>query len=100
VGKAAIEAARESKDRLCAFEMVAPGVARDGYPVLNSGGEKIGYVTSGSHSPSTGKNIGLAYVPAALAAPGSEIFVEIRGKSVAAKVVKAPFVPSRVRKNT
>jgi aminomethyltransferase len=54
-------------------------------------GRKVGEVTSGTKSPSLGTAIGLAYVPPALAAEGSAFAVEIRGRPVAAKVVKTPF---------
>lgn len=99
IGKTAIEAARSPERKLAGFEMVERGVARDGYGVQDATGKKIGHVTSASPSPSTGKNIGLAYVPAALATPGSEIYIDIRGKGVKAVIVKPPFVPSHVRKN-
>ena len=86
--------------KLVGFELIDRGVARDGYPVLDSAsGAKVGAVTSGSPSPSTGKSVGLAYVPAGLAAEGSSIHVEMRGKALAARVRKPPFIPSHVRKN-
>jgi len=52
---------------------------------------KVGVVTSGTRSPTLGTSIGLAYVPPALAAEGSTFAVEIRGRPVAATVVKTPF---------
>ncbi|HBL68793.1 MAG TPA: glycine cleavage system aminomethyltransferase GcvT, partial [Firmicutes bacterium] len=61
-------------------------------------GQPVGEVTSGSVSPSTGKNIGLAYVPTGSSKIGTEIAIDIRGKILKAKVVKAPFVPSHVKK--
>lgn len=86
--------------KLVGFELLDRGVARDGYPVLDPhSGAKLGAVTSGSPSPSTGKSVGLAYVPAGLAAEGSSIQVEMRGKPLAARVRKPPFAPSHVRKN-
>jgi aminomethyltransferase len=86
--------------RLVGFELVDRGVARDGYPVLDpASGAKVGTVTSGSPSPSTGKSLGMAYVPIALAAEGSAIQVEMRGKALAARVRRPPFSPSHVRKN-
>ncbi len=54
-------------------------------------GNVIGRVTSGSPSPTLGKNIGLAYVPRALAKSGTPLVVDIRGKRVEAVVVKTPF---------
>jgi aminomethyltransferase len=99
VGKSAIEAERAPGRRLAGFEMVDRGVARDSYAVLDASGATIGKVTSASPSPSTGKNIGLAYLPLDQAQVGTEIYIDIRGKGVKAKVVKTPFVPSHVRKN-
>jgi aminomethyltransferase len=102
VGREAMQAMSQlgPQRRLVGFELVDRGVARDGYPVLDpASGAQVGRVTSGSPSPSTGKSVGLAYVPAALAAEGSLIHVEMRGKALAARVRKPPFTPSHVRKN-
>ena len=54
-------------------------------------GESVGKVTSGSHSPSLGESIGLAYVPRELSSVGSEFEIVIRKKNIAAVVVKTPF---------
>lgn len=78
------------RKKLVGFEMVEPGIGRDGYPVW-IGDEKVGYVTSGSPAPFLKKNIGLAYVPPAAAKPGEEILIEIRGRMVRAKQVALPF---------
>ena len=69
------------------------GTGRHGYPIFatETGGEAIGIVTSGSLGPTVGKNVGLGYVPIAHSEPGSRIFVDCRGKRVAAQLVKAPF---------
>lgn len=99
IGKTRIEAARKTGRKLAGFEMVERGVARDGYAVLDQSGKSVGRVTSASPSPSSGKNIGLAYVPEALTVIGSEIFIDVRGKGIKAIVVKTPFMPSQVRKN-
>ena len=77
--------------KLVGFELIDRGIPRQGYPILNQAGEQIGSVTSGTQSPSLGKAIGMGYVPSALAALGSEIFIGIRDKSLKAKVVKIPF---------
>ena len=55
-------------------------------------------VTSGSFGPSVERYIGMGYVATALAAVGSELEVEIRGKPQPARVVRTPFYPSRVKK--
>jgi aminomethyltransferase len=76
--------------KLVGFEMVDRGIARHGYPVF-AGGVPSDTVTSGSFAPYLKKNIGLAYVPAASSAPGSEIEIEIRGRRAKAVVVPTPF---------
>lgn len=79
------------KKRLVGLEMVERGIARDGYPVKETSGKTVGYVTSGSPAPFLKKNIALAFVPKAFAEPGAEVAVEIRGNPVKAKVVEIPF---------
>jgi aminomethyltransferase len=77
--------------KLVAFEMIDRGIPRHDYPILDSYGNVIGKVTSGTMSPSMKVGIGLGYVTREFSALESEIFVEIREKGVKAKVVKLPF---------
>jgi aminomethyltransferase len=93
VGRAALERAKEAglKRTLVGMEMIERGIARDEYCVCNEAGEAIGVVTSGSPSPTLGKNIALAYVPPALSALGTILYVEIRGQKCRAQVVPTPF---------
>jgi len=93
VGKQALldAKARAPSRALVGFEMTGRGVARHGYPLLSSAGERIGVCTSGAPSPTLGKSIGLGFVPPELAAIGSEFAVDCRGKSVAARIVPTPF---------
>lgn len=88
IGSDAIAAARASgtPERLVAFALTGPGIARQGNPVVG-GGE----VTSGTHSPSLGIGIGMAYVPAASAEPGTEIEIDVRGKLRPAEVREKPL---------
>lgn len=65
-------------------------VPRHGYPVL-SAGAAVGVVTSGTLSPTLGQAIGMAYVPAALAAVGTVVQIDIRGTPIDAEVVPLPF---------
>jgi aminomethyltransferase len=65
---------------------------------LNEQGEPIGVITSGSPSPTLGKNIALAYVPPAMAALGTTVYVEIRTQKAKAQVVATPFY-KRARKS-
>ena len=76
--------------RLVGVEVFDRGIPRHGYPVL-VGGEVVGHVTSGTRSPLTGRCIGLAYVPVALAEPGTELAVDCRGRVKPAAVVETPF---------
>lgn len=72
---------------------------REGALVVDAEGAPIGRVTSGGFAPSVGQPIAMAFVPAALAAPGTSIHLLQRGKPHAATVVPMPFVPHRyVRK--
>jgi len=77
--------------KLVGFELTERGIPRHGYEIVDAAGNIIGIVTSGTMAPSLNKGIGLGYVPTALAAEGSEIFVRIRKNDVAAQVVKLPF---------
>lgn len=77
--------------KLVAFEMIDRGIARHDYPILDAAGQTIGKVTSGTMSPSMKISIGLGYVTADNSAVDADIFVEIRGKALKAKVVKLPF---------
>jgi aminomethyltransferase len=77
--------------KLAGIEMVGRGIARHDYPVLDGTGQPAGRVTSGAPSLSLGKNIALAYIPRALAEPGTPLGVEIRGSVIEAKVVDTPF---------
>jgi len=93
IGRSALEKARAAglTRTLVGLQMVDRGIARDGYPCMDEAGERIGVVTSGSPSPTLGKNIALAYVPPALAALGTVITVEIRSQKCRAQVVPTPF---------
>jgi len=77
--------------KLVAFELTERGIPRHDYEIVGANGDVIGIVTSGTMSPSLGKAIGLGYVPIAQSAVDSEIFIRIRNKDIAAKIVKLPF---------
>ena len=84
------ERAEGPRRKLVGFEMVDRGIARHGYPVVD-GKEEIGVVTSGTHSPTLKKAIGLAYLPLDKSAPGTTFSILIRGKEARARVVPTPF---------
>lgn len=90
------EALKQQKEKgvtrkLVGFELTDRGIPRHDYEITNTEGYVIGFVTSGTMSPSLNKGIGLGYVPVAFAAPDSHIFIRIRNKDIPAKVVKLPF---------
>ncbi|KQP68178.1 glycine cleavage system protein T [Methylobacterium sp. Leaf111] len=57
-------------------------------------GAAVGQVTSGGFGPSLQAPIAMGYLPAALAAPGTRVFAEVRGKRLAVAVSALPFVPA------
>ena len=77
--------------KLVGLEMMERGIARDGYPVVDAAGKKMGAVTSGSPAPFLKKNIALAYLPTELAVVDGEVAVEVRGNPVKARIVPTPF---------
>jgi aminomethyltransferase len=87
VGSEAVAAVRAGgpAERLVAFEL-AEGIARQGNPIAGGG-----IVTSGTLSPSLGVGIGMAYVPAAQAEPGTALEIDVRGRLRAAVVKDKPL---------
>lgn len=96
VGKQAILKAKKEgpKQLLIGLEATERCVPRHGYTVLN-GSEAIGCVTSGSFSPTLEKGVALAYVSPHYAEPGTDLSIDIRGKSCGCRVVKTPFYRSQ-----
>ncbi|MGE9270741.1 MAG: glycine cleavage system aminomethyltransferase GcvT [Verrucomicrobiales bacterium] len=80
------------KERLVAIEYVSKGAPpRAHYPVLDEAGNSLGELSSGVPSPSLGKGIGLAFLPIEHAKVGTPLQIDVRGRMVAAQVVKKPF---------
>lgn len=77
--------------KLVGFEMMDKGIPRHNYEIKDASANKIGYVTSGTQSPSLQKAIGMGYVTIENAVIDSEIFIGVRDKLLKAKVVKIPF---------
>ncbi len=92
IGKNALTKIKEHgvNRKLIAFELEGKAIPRHGYPILHENGE-VGYVTSGMFSPILKKPIGLGYVRIDLASIGTEISIDIRGRTFPAKIVKPPF---------
>lgn len=94
IGAEAVAAIRESGPAEKLVGLTVPGsIPRPGMAVLHEGAV-VGKVASGSFSPTLETGIATAYVPAALAAPGTAFEIEIRRKTVPATAVKPPFVSS------
>jgi aminomethyltransferase len=76
--------------QLACLRALDRGVMRAGCLLLH-GGQPVGQLTSGGFSPTLGVSIGLGYLPPELAAPGTELDVDVRGKPLSAQVVPRPF---------
>ena len=80
------------KKKLVGFKMVDKGIPRHDYALKDAAGNVIGKVTSGTQSPMMSIGIGLGYVTTEFSAPGSEIYVDVRGKALKAVVSKLPLI--------
>jgi aminomethyltransferase len=91
MGRAALETQRANKParKLVGLVLQDRGVLRHDQKVVVEGVSDDGVITSGSFSPTLGKAIAFARVPAHI---GEQCKVDIRGKLLTAKVVKPPFV--------
>jgi aminomethyltransferase len=97
VGAEAVAAARAAGavERLVPIALTGPGIPRQGNPVVG-GGE----VTSGTFSPSLEQGIGMAYVPADRAAVGTQIEIDVRGKTRSAEIRDKPLYPPPAARTT
>ena len=93
IGKAPMVRAKEAGLTRQLVGLTLPGrtVPRHGYEIVHAGAV-VGTVTSGTFSPSLQYGIAMGYVPRALAAPGTQVGVLIRGKAAAATVTPVPFI--------
>lgn len=97
IGAESLAALRQSglAQKLVPFVLTEKGIPRQGNPVLKDGAT-VGEVTSGTLSPSLGQGIGMAYVDAALAEPGTAIEIDVRGTTRAAEIRSKPlYAPAR-----
>jgi aminomethyltransferase len=92
IGAEAIARARAEgpAEKLAPFRIEGPGIARQGNPVL-AAGAPAGVVTSGTFSPSLEIGIGMAYLRAGLAEPGTEVEIDVRGKHRPARIASKPL---------
>ena len=92
IGRDAIVRARERPlpRVLVGFKMLDRSIPRHGYAAVHDGA-RVGSVTSGNVSFTLGYNIGMAYLPPAMAEPGTRFGVDVRGTAAPAEVVPLPF---------
>jgi len=91
VGRSALAHAKADVGRrLTCLQATARGVLRHGYPVLHAG-ERVATLTSGTFSTTLGHGIGMAYLPNGLTAIGTELGVDVRGRTLPVIVVSRPF---------
>jgi aminomethyltransferase len=93
IGSEAVAKARATgtAQKLAPFVLPERGIARQGNPVIDIDGETVGVVSSGTHSPSLGYGIGMAYVRADLTEPGTALEIDVRGKHRAARIESRPL---------
>ncbi len=77
--------------KLVGFEMIDRGIPRHGYTLMDAEGGPIGVATSGTMSPVRKIGIGMGYVRPEFSQPGTEIYIDMRGRKLKAVVVKTPF---------
>jgi aminomethyltransferase len=75
-----------------------PVPAREGTEIVDAAGKSIGKVTSGGFGATAGGPVGMGYVDAAAAKPGTAVKFVIRGEARPGAVVKLPFVAHRYAK--
>jgi aminomethyltransferase len=92
IGADAIRATRDEgpQEKLVPFALIGPGIARQGNPIVG-GGE----VTSGTLSPMLDEGIGMAYLPAEKAEPGTRFEIDVRGRTRDAEVRTKPLYPPK-----
>ena len=78
--------------KLVGFKMIDKGIPRHDYIIKDAAGRSIGKVTSGTISPVLGVGVGLGYVETEFSKSGTDIFIDVRGKSLKASIEKPPFI--------
>lgn len=79
------------------FRLLDKGIAREGAVILNEREEEIGRSTSGGFSPSLEQAVGQGYVTSGDSAPGTKIFLNVRGRNIAAEVTPMPFITPKTK---
>ena len=79
------------------IRLLDQGVAREGAEIRDQADKKIGVLTSGGFSPSLKQSIGMGYVETTQATPGTKIFVNVRGRNIAAEITALPFMAAKTK---
>jgi aminomethyltransferase len=99
IGSEAVAHARAegTGEKLAAYKIEGQGIPREGNAVMmrGEGGEQVGAVTSGTYSPSLEVGAGMAYVRSELAAVGTELEIDVRGKRRPARIASKPLYERR-----
>jgi len=98
IGKEILQQVKEKgpEKKLTGFIMKEKrSIPRNGYPVTDKDGKRVGEVTSGSRSITLGKNIGMGYVETAFAGEGTKVFIKIRNKKAEAVITSPPFIKKK-----
>lgn len=92
IGKKVLQKQKEdgAPRKLVGLEMIDKGIPRPGYEVFKNG-EKIGFVTTGTQSPTLQKNVGLALIDSKFKELTTEVEVQVRKRRLKAKIIKTPF---------
>ncbi|MDL4841565.1 glycine cleavage system aminomethyltransferase GcvT [Aquibacillus rhizosphaerae] len=92
IGKEVLKRQKDEgvRRKLVGLEMIDKGIPRHGYRVLDMGRD-IGFITTGTQSPTLKKNIGLALIESQYSKIGTELFVQVRNKKLKAVVISTPF---------
>jgi aminomethyltransferase len=92
IGSEAVASARDqgTQQKLAPFVLTGPGIPRQGNPVISED-RQVGMVTSGTLSPCLETGIGMAYVAAELAEPGTEVEIDVRGKRRPGRIESKPL---------
>lgn len=91
------ELAEGASRSLVGVKLTAKGVAREGAEIRNSADEKIGMITSGGHSPTLGHGVAQGYIDAGSVDIGDAIFVNVRGRNIAAEISKLPHMAAKTK---
>jgi len=81
--------------RRVGIRLAGKAPARAGTPIHDRAGEPVGIVTSGGYAPSLAAPVAMGYVASAVAPPGTQVSLQVRGKALDGEVVRLPFVPHR-----